>query len=245
MTFDDDKDDQTVEVQPVIPKDWTTMTAIALATPIVEPGHHPSEPQTIWGPPLNHIGLSGIGKSARLKKIARAVGLPGVHVVFVSTKQPASFEGAAVPTPDGIIIECILPAARKCIAAGGGCIFFDEVNGASPRTQNALLSSLNDRQFGDHVVPPPTRMMCAMNPTEHSAGGFVLSGPMANRMGHVLYVPPTKDAWARWYDGEVEAVPNLQNSEELVKKNWNDCNRITNALLQGFVKRNGDETFVN
>jgi len=238
-------EDNELELRPVTPSNWEVFTSIALSTPIVTPGAHPSDDDTIWGLPINHIGMSGIGKSQRLKTLVKAMGLPGVHVVFASTKQPSSFEGAPVPTPDGIVVECILPAARRCIADGGGCIFFDEVNGASPRTQNALLSSINDRQFGDHIVPPATRMMCAMNPQEHSAGGFTLSAPMANRLGHIWYEPPTKDDWGRYMRGETSFVSSLKEAEGIVKLRWNTSWRETNALLQGFIKRVGVDTFVS
>lgn len=234
-----------VEVRPVVPKNWTLLVATAVVTPIVDPGGHPNDPGTVWCPPLNTIALSGVGKSQRIKKIGRSMGLPGVYVVFAATKQPSSFEGAAVPTPDGIIIECILPAARQAIDNGGGLIFFDEANGASPRTQAALLSTLNDRQFGDHVIPPATRMLLAMNPPEHSAGGFALTAPMANRMGHVWYPTPDKDDWAKWLNGTEEEVPSMKDWEEKVREGWSDNWTIVNALAQGFIKRNAKDTFVN
>ena len=241
----EDMNDDVAEVRPVTPTNWALFTAISLAVPIVPPGSHPNHPGTIWGPPINHIGLSGIGKSQRLKQIARSVGLPGVHVVFTSTKQPNSFEGALVPTSNGVVIECTLPAARKCIQNGGGFIFFDEVNGASPRTQNAMLSTLSDRQFGDHVVPPGTRMQCAMNPLERSAGGFVLSAPMANRMGHVNYPTPSAAEWGDYVNGVQEHVPLLLDCEGRVRTGWDDSWRITNALLQGFIRNVPSSVFVN
>ncbi len=237
--------DNILEVRPITPTDWPLMLAVNMSTPIVNPGSHPRDPSVIWCPGLNTVGLSGLGKSYRIKAIARAAGVKNVHTVFVSTKSPASFEGAAVPTSNGIIIECILPAARKCIDAGGGLIFFDEINGATPRTQGACMSSLNDRQFGDHVVPPKTRMLTAMNPAEYSAGGFTFSAPMANRMGHVWYPTPTKDSWGSWLNGLTENVLNLGDAEKRVIDGWADNWRVINALVQGFIKRIGQDVLVD
>jgi len=242
------EEDNVLEVKPITPTNWPLMLAATMSTPLIDPqaGQHPRDPEVIWCPPLNSIGLSGIGKSHRIKWIARNCGINGVHTVLTSTKQPASFEGACVPTANGIVVECILPAARKCIqlAHQSNLIFFDEINGATPRTQGACMSALNDRQFGDHVIPPKTRMLAAMNPAKYSAGGFTFTAPMANRMGHVWYPTPPKAGWINWMNGLVEQALNLQNAEQLVIKNWDDQFRTVKALMTGFERRSEQKVFV-
>lgn len=195
--------------------------SVALLTPIFDPTRHssPSDPTVIWGVPVNLIGLSGIAKTSRIKAVGRAVGIP-THSVFVPTKQPEDFTGAYVPTPDGLVIECVLPAARKCIDTGFGCIHLSELSCGRPAVQAALLSVVNERQVGDTLLPPRTRFLIDMNPTEYAAGGYALEAAMANRMAHKEYEVPPKNQFKNFLLGQVEKLDTLQHGEARVIKNW-------------------------
>lgn len=220
--------------------------SVALLTPIFNPIEHrtPADPTVTWGVPVNLIGLSGIAKTSRIKAIGRAIGLP-THSVFVPTKQPEDFTGAYYPTPDGLVIECILPAARKCINAGFGCIHLSELSCGRPAVQAALLSAVNERQVGDSLLPPRTRFLIDMNPTEYAAGGYALEAAMANRMAHKIYETPPKSSFAAFLLGQSEKLDSLQNGEARVIKNWAKHWSMLVSLFDEFSKRCADEVIVN
>lgn len=220
--------------------------AVALLTPLFDPTRHtsPTDPTVIWGIPVNLVGLSGVGKSARIKAIGRSVGL-NVHTVYAGTKQPEDFSGAFVPTPNGIVIECVLPAARRCIEAGGGLIFLDEISCTRPATQASLLSFVNDRQVGDHLIPPRTRILMAMNPPEYAAGGHSIEPPLANRMAWKTYDNPSRDAWCSWLQGNATRLTPLDHGEQLVAQNWSTYWPEIVGLLTGFMQSVPEEVLHN
>lgn len=212
------------------------LLTVALLTPLGDPRN----PATIWGVPINLVGLSGIGKSDRIRAIGRTVGL-NVYPVYCTTKQPEDFTGVPVPVGDGIVLECILPAARACINDGRGVIFLDEISDARPTVQAALHSFINDRQVGDHILPPKTRILLAMNPIEYATAGYGLSPAMANRMGHVEYKAPTSEEWGNWLFGRTPPpIANMHNGEQLVVERFYDHWPKVQALGYEFMKRKGD-----
>lgn len=212
------------------------LLSVALLTPL----GNPRISSTIWGVPINLIGLSGIGKSDRIRAIGKLIGL-NVYPVYCTTKQPEDFTGVPVPVGDGIVLECILPAARACINEGRGVIFLDEISDARPTVQAALHSFINDRQVGDHVLPPRTRILLAMNPIEYATAGYGLSPAMANRMGHVEYKAPTSEEWGNWLFGRTEPpIANVHNGEQLVTDRFFDHWPQVQALGYEFMKRKGD-----
>jgi len=231
---DDDDDKRNVNIE--------NFMSAAMLTPLVHPVRHrgPADAGVIWGIPTNLIGLSGLGKSDRVKDIGAAIGLP-VYSVYAATKQPTDFTGLAVPTPNGIIIECILPAARHCIEHGRGLIFFDEASCTSPRTQAALLSVVNERQVGDHLLPPKTRMVLAMNPAEYAAAGHDLEPPMANRLAHVWCRAPTRDEWCYWLQGGKPKVINVDRGEAMVIQNWDKHWPTLVGMAVGFMRSGIDK----
>lgn len=210
-----------------------------------EPDLHPlQDPTTIWGVPMNLIGLSGIGKSSRLKAIGKAVGLP-VHVVFAPTKMQEDFAGVYVQTPNGVIVDCVLPAAKKCIDQGGGLIVLDEISCATNSTQKPLLSFVNDRRVGDYVLPGRTRILTAMNPTEYATGGNPISGALANRMGHRKMPPPNNSDWGRWITGMKPNVIPVEQGEAIVCREWGNHWPIVAGLASGFAERVSSTTLHN
>lgn len=211
-----------------------------IAVCLMTPRHDPTKPTCIWGLPLNIVGLSGGGKSERVAAACKALGLP-LQTVFPASKQPEDFGGAPFATPDGIVIECILPQANALINAPGGqgVLFFDELSTARPAVQASALGVFNDRRVGDHLLPPKARTLAAMNPPEYAAGGFVLEGPLANRMMHVRYDMPTTDEWTDWLTGHAKLhLDKVQNAELTVLQNWNQHWSKLSGMLAGFVRAN-------
>ena len=219
--------------------------SVMLNTPLPDPSEHPRDPQVIWGVPINMVGLSGVGKSARIKKVGKACGLP-THVVFAATKQRDEFGSVYVANGEGgINLECVLPAARKCMDVGHGLIFFDEISCVPRSVHTALLSVVNDRQIGDHILPPKTRILLAMNPPEAAVNGLPLPPPMANRMGHVKYENPSKEDWTKWLFGMEPDVINVEEGEKRVIANWDDHFPMVKGLAAGFMQRVSEEMLHN
>jgi hypothetical protein len=219
--------------------------SVALLTPIFDPMSHtsPGDPSVIWGVPVNLIGLSGIAKTARIKQIARAAGMPA-HSVYAPTKQPEDFTGAYVPTAEGLVIECVLPAARKCIDRGFGCIHLSELSSARAAVQAALLSVVSERQIGDHLLPPRTRFLVDMNPPEYAAGGYALEAPMANRLAHYDYTTPTNKSFSDYLTGQAEQVISMAKGEPQVIGNWNKHWPHVVGAMVGFLQSTPQENIV-
>lgn len=209
---------------------------VYLSTPVGAPELPPSDSNVLLGVPFCLIGLSGIGKTKNSRDVCNALG-EQAHYVYAGVKQPEDFNGAFYPTPDGLVIECILPAARKCIDAGRGVIVLDEVNGATARTQHALLSFVDERQCGDQLLPRRVRFILCMNPVDYAAGGHVLEGAFANRMAHVPYPVPSNQDWVRWLTGTTQELPRLADTEKLICERWFDHWPQMLGLAAGFAHK--------
>ena len=216
----------------------------ALMVPQVDP-FDPAGPNSLncrWGLPLNIVGLSGIGKSQRVAAAVRSLKLP-FQKVFPSHKQPEDFGGAPIPTPDGLVMECILPQARALMAAGQGVLFIDELTTARPAVQGVCLGVTDERRVGDHQLPNKVRVLTGMNPPEFAAGGFALEAALSNRLVHIQSDAPSTSEWGNWMLGRVDhSLPDYAKAEELVKQNWHKYWGQVRALVVGFVQAQGVET---
>ena len=211
-----------------------------IVTCLMTPRGDPNNVTCVWGLPVNIVGLSGCGKSERVVAACRMVELP-YQVLFLASKQPEDIGGAPCHTPDGIVMECILPQANKLMLAGTGVLFIDELSTARPAVQAAALGLVNDRRVGDHLLPPRVRILCAMNPAEYAAGGFTLEAPLANRMMHFQYEVPTAEQWIDWLnESPMASLPAIAKAEQLVLKHWNQHWAHIRGLMTGFMKAKGD-----
>lgn len=206
-----------------------------------DPMSGPDDPGCLMGLPICWWGLPGIGKSARIKAGARAVGLH-TEVVFPSHRQPEDFAGVPVLRPEGgLTIECILGAVRKLLALPPhddfgvrGLLFIDEVGSARPAVQDALFGAIWDRLIGDTELPPGLRIMLANNPLTVS-GGFELKPALANRMGHIDQHPPTWSQWMNWMMGRTKHdVIGSDHGEAAVRSFWPEVFAQAKGVMAGF-----------
>lgn len=208
-----------------------------MMTPIIDPCDPRSlfDPVTLWGISTCLEGLSGIGKSKRISTIGNMVGLD-TYCFSGSTKQPDDFSGVYVPTTTGIVVECVLPAARAVINKGKGAIFADEVSCMRPAVQAGFLTMIDERRVGDTPLPGKARILMAMNPPEHAAGGYPISPPMANKMAHKPYKCPPQRERRQWRMGMRTENPlrNVQDAEKMVLDNFYKHWGEVNALFIGF-----------
>lgn len=215
-------------------------------TPLVDPevNQHPSDPNCKWGPGVNMVGLNSTRKSAISKSIGRRTGL-GVWVANAPTKQPDDFGGVVVPTQSGIVLECILPAARACMHAGGGILVIDEVSDALPAIQAALHSIPIEGRVGDHPLPSRTRNWICMNPTEYATVGHGLSSGLGSRYAHIWVDPPTRLQWRNWLRGKMNPLIRADVGEALICRNWNKFWPDSVALVDKYMDSVDDSTLHN
>lgn len=222
-------------------------TAVLVPIGNGDPMSGPNDEGCLMGLPICWWGLPGIGKSARIKTGARAVGLPS-EVIFPSHRQPEDFSGVPGYRDGELTLECILGAVRKLLAlpphedfGQRGLLFVDEVGSARPAVQDALFGAIWDRLIGDTQLPPGIRIMLATNPVSVS-GGFELKPALANRMGHIDVRPPTAQEWIDWNAGRSgrDIVP-AEWGEAAVRYAWDDVFPRAKGVMAGFLSHFGDK----
>jgi hypothetical protein len=240
------KEEKEEQVYTARVSDLELYLTVMVLTPVVDPeiNQHPSDPACSWGVAVNLVGLNATRKSSIIRSVGRRLGL-GVYTAYAPTKQPEDFSGAVVPTPNGIVIECILPQARACINQGGGILFIDETSDARPATQAALHSIPVEHRIGDHPLGPKTRTLMAMNPIEYATVGHGIGSGIASRMAHVWVDPPTRSDFCKWLRGSTNRVITASVGESLVARRWNKFWPQTVALAERYMRSADDKTLHN
>jgi AAA domain (dynein-related subfamily) len=135
-------------------------------------------PVLLWGAP-------GTGKTATIRAMAEAMGVP-CETVIASIREPSDFAGLPVVVGDGV--RFAPPTwAQRLAAAGRGVLFLDELSTAPPAVQAALLRVVLERVVGDLLLPAEVAVVAAANPPEQAADGWDLSAPLANRLCHLSW----------------------------------------------------------
>lgn len=154
-------------------------------------------PCLLWGAP-------GVGKTARVRAIARAVTGAEPVVVIAAIREPSDFAG--LPVVEGRNVYLAAPAWVREVNElaerhGRAVLFLDEISCAAPAVQAAVLRVLLDRVVGDTPLHPGVLILAAANPPDQAAGGWDLAPPAANRMIHFDWPVPDGVAWAAWLAG--------------------------------------------
>ncbi len=151
-------------------------------------------------------------------------------------------EGAfgVTPVPDGQFMTYPAPDwTQKFNDADCGLVLVDELTGAATMLQPALLGLLLDKRIGGHYLGKRVRLFGAANPTDQAAGGYDLSLPATNRMGHIEWDAPSPDQWAAWLLGsesEAGSTTDLSEAEATVMKAWPEAWAHARGLVAGFVR---------
>lgn len=178
-------------------------------------------PVLLWGPP-------GVGKSASIRSLAEALGLP-CEVVIASIREPSDFGGLPVLSDGGVLLHP--PAwAKRLAEAQRGILFLDEISTAPPAVQAALLRVVLDRVVGDLTLPDGVAVVAAANPPEIAAGGWDLSPPLANRFCHLTW---RLDVGA-WVDGMVSGW--LTPKPPVLPAGWEAHIPGAQALVASFIR---------
>ena len=182
-------------------------------------------PVLLWGDP-------GTGRTTTIEKFAEAAGW-GVETVVASLYDPTDIGGLPVRTPAGVILDPPAWARRVAGRDSDTLVFFDEINTATPATQNALMRVVLSGRVGDLDLGTKARFAAAANPPEQNSGAWELSAPLANRFAHLRW-PLSVDEWAAGYLGGWPAPEPLKTADP-------DPGRVSfhRAMQTAFVRRRG------
>jgi MoxR-like ATPase len=113
------------------------------------------------------IGVPGLGKTLLVDTLGKVLGLQPKRVQFTPDLMPADIIGSEVLDDDG--------AGHRSFRFVPGPVFCqllmaDEINRASPRTQSALLQSMQEHRVAvggvEHKLPAPFHVLATQNPIE-------------------------------------------------------------------------------
>ena len=153
-------------------------------------------PVLLWGDP-------GTGKTHTIEAFAQRAGWQTVSVI-ASIHDPTDFAGLPVRTDAGVVFEPPAWARRTAEYDGVSLVFFDEVNTATPATQNALMRVVLKGQVGDLDLGEGVRFAAAANPPSQNSAAWDLSAPLANRFAHLDWpVGPVERTRQQREDGPV------------------------------------------
>ena len=201
-----------------------------------------------WGLPLLLWSEPGKAKTAMVKMLAQMV---GARVKILPPGQMGEGMFGVIPMPvtgaDGHTVITYPPAnwLGDFVASDGipvtGLAFIDETNTSPPALMAAVMGLILDRRLGDHLLPKSVRVFGAANPTSHSAGGWDLPPPMANRLGHITWPTPTPDEWSDWLlggaDGYHGDVIDAKVEEKRVLAEWPEAFAKAAGAVASFIRR--------
>lgn len=150
------------------------------------------------------VGPPGIGKSAKVKSLAKSLKLP-LEVLSPGERGEGAFGVVPVPNGDGYLHYPPPDWVKQFADKGRGIIFVDEINTAPPALQPALLGLILDGRIGGYQLPVGVRRVAAMNPTSQAAAGWDLPPALANRMQYLQWVAPSASEWTDWLLSEAES----------------------------------------
>ena len=112
------------------------------------------------------IGVPGLGKSRLVETMGVVLGLETKRVQFTPDLMPADIIGGEVlDEVDGRRSFRFVPGPVFC-----QLLMADEINRASPRTQSALLQSMQEQRVAiagfEHRLPRPFHVLATQNPIE-------------------------------------------------------------------------------
>lgn len=170
--------------------------------------------------PVYLHGLSGCGKSARVKEID-----PTCEIIYLRNATPESINGKAVYVPPltkkvevkhgdevelqdvilrrGYMME-IKPSwleriTKKALAEPDRIhvLFFDELSNALPAIQGYIYNIVLDREVnGKWVLPDNVRIVAAGNDMEESIAANEIAQPLFSRFSHMFI----KTEFKNWFD---------------------------------------------
>lgn len=184
------------------------------------------------GVPLHLVGPPGIGKTAAVEAVAKAMGLH-LEVLIASNRDRTDFGGIPVPNGDGVRLAH-LPWVERLVERGG-ILFLDELGSAPADVRPALLRVINERVVGDTRLPARVAVLAASNPSEwgEGEGPEAFSLAMRTRMVHLHVQPSLQDFVAGltggWRKPDLQSIPTSEQLQAALP--------AAKAAIAGFITR--------
>jgi MoxR-like ATPase len=167
------------------------------------------------------IGVPGLAKTRLVETLGIVLGLDWKRIQFTPDLMPADIIGSELMEEDG---------GKRSFRFLKGPVFTqllmaDEINRASPRTQSALLQSMQERQVTvagqRYDLPQPFHVLATQNPLEQE-GTYPLPEAQLDRFLLQIDVGyPDKDAEKRMLlattFGEERALERISTAQELME----------------------------
>ena len=122
--------------------------------------------------------IPGVGKTTLALALARSIGGSFQRIQFTSDLMPSDLLGVSIYDPRTQVFEF------KSGPVFHNVVLADEINRSSPKTQSALLESMQERQVSvdnqTHTLPRPFFVIATQNPHEHH-GTFPLPESQLDR----------------------------------------------------------------
>ena len=194
------------------------------------------------GDPVHIYGGPGIGKTSFMQAVADAV-KRWLETYIASTHEPSDIIGLPVVQDDGTVRFAEGDWVRRIIEADkrgeGSILFMDEISTAPPAVQAACLRVVNEKIVGEVALPPSLWIALASNPVDTSAGTWLLSAAMANRMIHINWQVDSDE----WVTGMIEGF-SIDQDLVILPDNWSDLTGQMRMLFASFIKANPTKLYV-
>lgn len=165
-------------------------------------------------------GLSGDGKSARIKQLD-----PNCEILSLGTLTPDLLVGMAIKDNDEKKVHYIAPPwytriVEKCEKEPDKIhlLFLDELTNASPNMQKYAYSIALDKKVNDYFeLPKNCRIVAAGNEEKESSVASKLAQPLFDRFAHV-YIKTTTEKWLEWANSpqdQCQYLPFQEQPEEM------------------------------
>lgn len=185
--------------------------------------------------PIHLIGIPGVGKTATIEALARAMGRH-LEVMIAANRDRTDFGGVPLVKEGKLVLEQLPWVERLLAAPNGAILFLDEIGGTPPDVRPSLLRVIAERYVGDVFLPPErVAILAASNPTELGEGDGPEAWSLAlrTRFVHIRWPAPEVDEFAGalvagWKAPEVGDLPTLEE----IKASLSEAR----ALVAGFLR---------
>jgi len=189
-----------------------------------------------WGLPAAFVGEPGTAKTSIIK--AFAASFKGAFECLVPSERGAGAFGV-VPVPVGGYLTYPSPDwSKKFEVEHPGMVFIDEMNTNDQEIQRAIMGLTLGRRIGGKTLGGHVRILCAMNPPEHS-GGADLNPAACNRLGWFKWAPQPREDWSNFMSSGtgVTMEPFDPRAEEaMVLAAWGPAYAKALGVCDGFLK---------
>ena len=158
------------------------------------------------------VGVPGLAKTLMVQTIARAIDLEFNRIQFTPDLMPADITGTEVIEQDRTADKRVFRFIRGPVFAN--ILLADEINRTPPKTQAALLQSMQERQVTSggqtYDLPKPFFVLATQNPIEQE-GTYPLPEAQLDRFMFMLKVdyPDPKDELAIVKSNPIDTEPNI------------------------------------